>query len=154
MKRLIGLALLLSLLASCGLEHKPEKAFLELNKLQGHWSSNNNIIFFENWELKDDSTLSGSGYSLRDKDTVFSEVLMLTLRNGKITYLAKDPGQNRAQAIPFLMKKARRDKFVFENLEHDYPQRIIYKFKEDTLLNIRLETAKGTKGTEFLLIKK
>lgn len=153
MKKAIYLIMMLGMLVSCGNNSKPEKAFNKLKKLEGHWSSNNNIIFFENWKMIDDSTLSGSGYSLKDRDTVFSEVLTLTLRKGKITYLAKDPEQNRAAAIPFLLKKNRRNKFVFENLEHDYPQRIIYEFEKDTLLNIRLETAKGTKGTEFVLIK-
>ncbi len=153
MKKVLYLLVLVFILFSCDLERNPERAFEELKKLEGKWKSHNNIIFFENWQLIDDSTLSGNGFSLRDQDTVFAEILMLTLRKDKITYIAKDSEQNRAQTIPFLLKKARKNSFVFENLEHDYPQRIIYEFEKDTLLNIRLETAKGTKGTEFLLIK-
>ena len=153
MKKHIFLLLSLFLMISCGYEKDPRKNFENLKKLEGSWESNNNIIFFENWKLNDDSTLSGSGYSLRESDTVFSEVLMLNLRDGKITYLARDPEQNRGAAVPFSLVKAKRNKFIFENLEHDYPNRIIYEFEEDTLLNIRLETAKGTKGTEFYLKK-
>lgn len=139
------------IIASCGPETKSKRAFEKLKQLEGQWASNNNILFYESWELIDDSTLSGNGYSLQETDTVFSEVLTLTLRKNRITYLAKDPAQNRGQAIPFVLKKRRGNKFVFENLEHDYPNRIIYELENDSQLNIRLETAKGTKGTEFFL---
>lgn len=139
------------LFASCSQDKNAEKNFNKLKKLEGMWESKNNIIFFEKWKLIDDSTLSGKGYSLRDRDTVFSEVLRLNLRNGKITYLAKDPDQNRGAAVPFGLEKATRNKFIFENLEHDYPNRITYEFEKDSLLKIRLETAKGTKVTAFYL---
>jgi len=151
MKYRIFLFSLFLTLAACGPETKSRRAFEKLKQLEGKWISNNNIIFYESWKLIDDSTLSGSGYSLQDSDTVFSEVLILTLRDNKITYLARDPAQNRGQAIPFTLKTKHRNKFVFENLEHDYPNRIIYELEADSLLNIRLETAKGTKGTEFVL---
>ena len=64
--------------------------------------------------------------------------------DGKLAFTAQPSGQPQA-TFPLLRHDA--DSFVFENLAHDFPQRVIYRRAGATGLHARIE-GKG-KGIDF-----
>jgi hypothetical protein len=80
-----------------------------------------------------------------------SEFEFLQIRqkeNGEIFYVAIPSGQKETW---FKLVKYGGNQAVFENLEHDFPQRIIYRLEKDGSLAARIEgTVQGQlKGTNF-----
>jgi hypothetical protein len=62
-------------------------------------------------------------------------------KDGAIYYVAKPSGQAEAS---FKLVKLQNKEAVFENLQHDFPQRIIYRLQPDGSLFARVEaTDKG-----------
>ncbi|HMM12163.1 MAG TPA: DUF6265 family protein [Bacteroidales bacterium] len=116
--------------------------------LPGLWESTGNVRLFEEWWLPDDSTLLGRSFSVNGHDTLLIESMELSLRSGSWTYWASPVNQNEGRAIPFRMTDA-TDAMVFENPDHDYPNRIIYRLETDTLLFARTENMAGNKPKEF-----
>lgn len=151
MRGILAFVLLIIVVGSCKPPRTDDEIFNDLKKLEGNWSSYDNLIFNENWKVLNDSTLTGIGYSLNGEDTLLSESLKIQLRNQEIIYSATVMHQNQGDAIPFILQASSHKTFVFENPEHDYPNRIIYKLIRDSLLRVRIETMKGTKPTTFNL---
>lgn len=96
---------------------------------------------FEEWEKVSDSLCIGMSYLVNDGDTIVLETLQLKYENGKLCYAPTVQTQNEGREILFPLKEFAADekKFVFENLAHDFPQRIIYHFVDDKTLNARIE---------------
>ncbi len=69
------------------------------------------------------------------------EFLRIELREGKPVYLAMPGG---GPATPFPIKTQEPTRIVFENLEHDFPQRIIY-WRKGKQLCARVEGTMGGK---------
>jgi hypothetical protein len=56
--------------------------------------------------------------------------------DGKVAFLAQPSGQ-RPAAFPLL--RISETEALFENLQHDFPQRIVYSIEGGTTLNARIE---------------
>lgn len=69
-------------------------------------------------------------------------------KDGSIYYVAKPSGQAEAS---FKLVKLQNKEAVFENPQHDFPQRIIYRLQPDGSLFARVEaTEKGqTRGIDY-----
>ena len=118
----------------------------------------------EIWAKKDDATLHGSGLKLSGKDTILLERIELISRENQIFYIPTVPDQNNSLPVPFKLVQSENNSFVFENPEHDFPQRISYHFKPltytkpcvpmegDTLL-VRVESLNGN-GISFDFYRK
>lgn len=72
------------------------------------------------------------------------EFLQIRVQDGKLVYIAKPSGQAEAT---FPAKMAGPREVVFENLAHDFPQRIIYRLQSDGNIAARIEG--GEKGIDF-----
>lgn len=72
------------------------------------------------------------------------EFLRIEERAGQVVYLASPGG---AAPTPFTLVEAGGQRAVFENREHDFPQRIVY-WKAGDDLCARVETVKG-EGEEW-----
>ena len=66
----------------------------------------------------------GVGRTIRGGQTVDYEFVVLREQNGRLAYEAHPAGQ--APAV-FLSKEIGDRMVVFENLEHDFPQRVGYR---------------------------
>jgi hypothetical protein len=75
---------------------------------------------------KDDSTMQGHGVMVSGKDTLFEELLHLVVRNNEVWYMTAVRNENNGKAIGFKLLEGTGDTSVFENLKHDFPQRIAY----------------------------
>lgn len=97
--------------------------------LVGQWQGQvNEMAYYENWELSRQNTLEGSASMVdRTGKTTFNEILRIEKIGSHIVYIA-----SVAKQPPVLFTLAavtgenNRSRWVFENREHDFPQRIIY----------------------------
>jgi len=115
---------------------EPEVAMeIPFTKLQGKWAdTSTENEFYEVWETGDEEMI-GTGVVMSKGDTVFIEHLGIVLKDSVWHYSAKIDGQNNDQPIYFQNVVADNDHWLFENLNHDFPQQIRYRFRgADSLL--------------------
>lgn len=104
------------------------KTFKKLYSLEGTWKMNTKRgAVCEEWKKMDKNYLQNKGYMIKGKDTIISERVALTNTKAGIFYTSTVEDQNKKQPIAFKMTKAEGNIFVFENPQHDFPKRIVYK---------------------------
>lgn len=139
LKLLFGLFIAIALL-SCKTENESVDAEFEFNRLCGKWmDANKENAFNEEWRRADEHLLVGKGYVLSENDTVFIEKLSIEISEEKVVYAAEVSNQNNDMKVPFTAVEQTKDKVVFENVQHDFPQRIIYRLKSDKELRVAIE---------------
>ena len=80
----------------------------------------------ESWEKVNDSTFQAQSYFIKEKDTVHFESIILQQKGENLTYNATVKGQNNDKPVAFKLTTATDKQVSFENLKHDYPQKISY----------------------------
>ena len=99
----------------------------------GTWKMiSDKIEYYEEWRLINGSELIGIGFSIEEGDTVLSEELYVKKFADTWAYVALPVNQT---ITLFALSEYSENKFIFENEEHDYPQKIIYEFTADGKLN-------------------
>lgn len=147
---------LLPLLLAAPLAFAEEKTFTitDLAWLKGCWSlSRNGRETTEHWLKPAGGTMLGISRTVADGKTVEFEFIQIHQEtNGEIFFIAKPSGQ--AQAT-FKMIKGSANEVIFENPQHDFPQRVIYRLQSDGSLLGRIEgVSKGKeKSVDFPMIR-
>lgn len=118
------------------------KAWTDLQFMVGTWRIETGTEM-EKWEYVSDKELRGKGFALNGRDTILKEVIQLIFNETGIHYVVKVKGQNNNQSIQFTLKDTHKSTFVFENMEHDFPQRINYRKISDTLIMAWIEGEKN-----------
>ena len=127
----------------------PQNSIEDFNILKGKWKlDNDKFVLIEEWEKINDTTFTGLSYTLNGDKKNISEKLYLLKLNHHIVYIAQ-PGNNSPTLFTLVSSDSSR--FVFENKEHDFPQKIIYHFITDSILNASIEgdESGATKRKEF-----
>lgn len=132
---------------SCSM--KPEKRPASPQMLSGLWKSDENIVFYEQWEKLSDSEMTGIGFGLNHQDTIITERMRIALHDGRWCFFALVASQNSGKEIAFRMVDSTAGRLVFENPDHDYPNRITYDFHTDSSLTARIENMRGNKQKQF-----
>lgn len=111
---------------------------------------------FEIWTKTNDTVFSGRSFIVGPNDTVFTESISLEFTGNHLYYIPAVSGQNDAQPVRFKFVSAENAEVVFENREHDFPQRIIYKNPHPDTLYARVEgDIKGTfRKEEFFMARR
>lgn len=94
----------------------------EMPKPNGH-------VRLEIWQKENGRGLRGKGVSVAQGDTTGLETIALYKDQHHIWYVPVVSDQNEGQPVPFKLVSDSDIHFVFENPEHDFPQRIAYHFK-------------------------
>ena len=103
----------------------------------GKWQMDTDKLeFFEEWELVNETELIGKSYSTEDGVKVISENIYLKKFADTWAYVALPVNQT---ITLFALTEYSESKFIFENEEHDFPQRVIYEFTADGKLNAAIE---------------
>lgn len=107
----------------------------EYKKFIGYWDvqGNDNMEIWHNGEF---GGLAGMGVMLKDGNEEILEELELKYIDGTINYVAKVKNQNAGQAINFELTDSRNNVYVFQNPNHDFPKKIIYRFKNDNEIEV------------------
>lgn len=129
------LVLIVGLLVSCNNSGEPDKESIEIIScdlsdagfLLGNWKNEQEQGFIsEKWVQLDDSTYYGLTFFVNNNDTVSYEEILLAKRNNELLYIPKVSNQNSGETVIFKRINSKPDRLVFENKEHDFPQKIIY----------------------------
>lgn len=115
--------------------------------LTGNWLTVIDAGYYlESWTQLNDSTFSAVSYFVDDttqisaENTILSEIqffgivtekIQLRIRNSVIEYAPQVAGENEEKEVIFRMHDHTASTFVFENIHHDFPQKIVYS-KVDT----------------------
>ena len=117
MKKLTILILLLTIF-SCQTANKTNKPSF----LYGNWERINDKEGQKTYEIWNEN-LTGIGFTLKDKDTVFKEILSIVSMNDILTL--KVEGVNKTATL-FKITQQTDTSFVAQNPTHDFPTKIRY----------------------------
>jgi hypothetical protein len=117
---------------------KPTGPLAPLSFFLGRWSQTEgpDLVSYEQWARVSDSVWQGSSWTLYHTDTVFSEKLELKAE-GKDIYYIPTVKENEGP-VRFKMTKLEDRIVTFENPEHDFPQKITYEARGDTMLYAKI----------------
>lgn len=101
----------------------------------------------EQWRVQD-AALIGVGSSYRDGVLRFREQLRIVAEGDNVFYVADVPGN--PAPVKFRLVARDGESVVFENLQHDYPQRIAYRRDGSRLM----ATTSGTGREENFLFER
>lgn len=125
------------ILAAC----KTSFQLSDLNWFLGKWQINESKSY-EEWKKMDDNLFKGVGYKIRKNDTLVTETIEIVQRGKDLFYIPTVTGQNDGKPVEFKLVSYKKGKIIFENKNHDFPQRIIYIKTGDDLINARIEGVK------------
>ena len=128
------------------------KGLEQLAWMAGSWAMDHGGTYVEeHWTPARGNTMLAVARTTRGQRTVFYEFLRIEQAGGTITYYGAPKG--RYPATPFKMTEASGDKVVFENPQHDFPQRITYWREGPDGMGARVEGKDG-KGAESWTFKR
>ena len=121
----------------------------------GEWATSpSRVVIREYWHRVSDVTYEGESItkSLTNDEVVNYETLRLVSMSDSVFYIAKVTHNDLP--VPFRLTQCSEGIAVFENPDHDAPQRLIYRLLEDSApdapqLEVRLE-GDGMKGFTLL----
>ena len=114
-------------------------SFKELEKakwLIGEWQNNSHDgNLTEVWERKNDSTFFGKSSFVVGIDTASSETINIEQSDNQLFYIPTVKGQNAGKSVKFTLTSSTGSQLIFENKNHDFPQKISYTLiSNDSLL--------------------
>jgi len=125
MKKLLLLSAATLFLFSC---KGNKKDLSQFSWLQGKWEGTaDDEQIAEQWQPINGNTMSGSGWAIAGQDTVFKEQMTIEQRGEDIFYIAMVA--ENGGPVDFKYTGEKNDSIVFENPQHDFPQRVVY-FKQ------------------------
>lgn len=105
--------------------------------LAGAWSGGSGALHMEEvWTAPAGGTLLGLHRDVARGRAVSWEFMRIEEKDGAITYWASPRG---AVPTPFRLVESGANRAVFENKEHDFPQRILYWLDAESRLHARVE---------------
>jgi len=139
--------LALSLLPACGssqshpcmLAGDPASAgkLAPLQWMAGAWhGSTNDGEADEMWSAPSGGSMQGLGRIVKDGRTTFFEFMTIEDDGKEVIFTAWPKGKPPTQ---FRLVSIKGQEAVFENPEHDFPQRIVYTHEADGMLHARAE---------------
>lgn len=129
----------LGLLISCHSSNQNTSSNSPLDQkaswLLGKWEQQNvDGTAVEFWQKINDSTYHSFSYFIQQGDTLSSERIQLINRQDTLFFIPTVKGQNNNQAVEFKAITVNEHELIFENLVHDFPQRVRYvRPKNDSL---------------------
>lgn len=125
------------------------RPFSGLKNLQGTWVIRDykkpGQSLFEWWTLTNDSTLSGMGFLVPEKDTIVLEIMRISFHHGRLQFEAQDMIGQKEGFVPFTALSGEGERTTFENRQHDFPQRIIYEWPLNGAFRAAIEGEKNGK---------
>jgi hypothetical protein len=105
--------------------------------LTGSWTGTKDGVEMEElWLAPKGNTMLSVHRDVQNNRTVSFEFLRIEATADAITYWASPRGK---PAVPFKMIESENKRVVFENAQHDFPQRIIYWQSDDGSLHAKIE---------------
>jgi Domain of unknown function (DUF6265) len=125
----------------------------DLRWMTGCWSHNGaEPGSVEMWTAPAGGTLFGISRTVKNAKTVAHEFMQIRWEDDGLVFTARPSNQAEAsfRAIRFASNEV-----VFENLEHDFPQRVMYRLTAPGVIVARIEGTRGGKarGIDYPMTK-
>ena len=101
----------------------------------------------EHWTTAAGGTMMGMGRTVAGDKTVEFEYLRIEQRAEGIFYVAHPKA--RCPGTDFKLTRVSGTEAVFENPQHDFPKRVIYRKADGDSLTATIDGGEGTKATTF-----
>src|SRR5258705_3055752 len=101
----------------------------------------------EHWTQAAGATMMGMSRTVAGEKTVEFEYLRIEQRADGIYYVAHPKA--RCPGTDFKLTRASATEAVFENPQHDFPKRVIYRKGADDSLTASIDGGEGTKSMSF-----
>ncbi|MBO6522336.1 MAG: hypothetical protein JJ971_00795 [Balneolaceae bacterium] len=126
------------------------QSLADLSWMNGYWTQEKNGTSVEElWTTPDGGIMLGVNRSIYTNGRSSFEFFRIIETQGKVLYMASPGGQ---APTSFTLTEVSSKKVVFENMEHDFPQRVIYS-RNGNSLTARIEDATGEKGMQWTWTK-
>ena len=150
-KAIILIFLFILFIPSFGQDDSKKPAVADLGLISGCWKKpgkNESSFTMEHW-TKPAGMMLAVSRSIRNGKVGFFEYLRIAPRDGEIYYIAKPA--NAKTETPFKLTSLKNREAIFENPQHDFPQRIVYKLTAKDSIAVRVEAEKDgrTRGFGF-----
>lgn len=137
------------LLVLCGFSQEStftQSDFEKLRPIVGTWLNKRaRGDIYETWARRSEKEFAGMSYTLAGADTTPLEKVSLYITGTQIVYAPVAAGQNQEKEVLFKLKTIEGGRFVFENLNHDFPKRIVYDFRSNDSLYAHIEGQVGSR---------
>lgn len=108
----------------------------DFSLLLGKWETDfGKFKYYEEWKTGNEKFF-GEGYRIKNGERSGNEQFILINIHGYISYIAT---VGKQQPILFALVEVSNNKYVFENKEHDFPQRLIYNFINENSIKVFVE---------------
>jgi hypothetical protein len=107
------------------------------------------VQIVEQWMAPAGGTMIGMSRTMRDGKTTGWEYMRIESGDSGIFFVSK-PKENKEETY-FRLKTSAMNELVFENPDHDFPQRVMYRASGPDSLNARIEGTQNGKssGVDF-----
>jgi hypothetical protein len=121
----------------------------DLSWLTGDWQTapGGRAQIEEHWTRAAGGSMLGMGRTIAGNKTYEFEYLRIEQRADGIYYVAHPRGQ--CPGTDFKLTRSSATELVFENPQHDFPKRIIYRKTGDDILAASIDGGEGTKAMSF-----
>ena len=102
----------------------------------------------EHWTAPGGGSLMGLSRTVAGEKTVEFEYLRIEQRADGVFYVAHPKA--RCPGTDFKLSVASANEAVFENPQHDFPKRIIYRRTAEDTLTATIDGGEGTKAISFV----
>lgn len=120
--------------------------------LKGSWTMNTakgRIV--ESWGISKNSGMEGISFSISNSgDSTLLETIKIHESEGSIYYTPTGYGPGNDSTVSFRLISVKGKTFVFENKDHDFPQRISYQYQSEKKVLAWIE---GTVNGKFKKIE-
>ena len=113
-----------------------ENPLKQVSWIIGTWAYDNPPrTIYESWSWNGEQELLAKSYRLEGTDTVLLERVQLVATEEGIFFRPTVENQNEGETITFTLNTMTENGWMFENLQHDFPQLIAYRrVGEDSLV--------------------
>ena len=142
-----GLVIILTLFITSASTETPTLA--GISWISGDWQTapGGRAQIEEHWTQAAGATMMGMSRTVAGEKTVEFEYLRIEQRADGIYYVAHPKA--RCPGTDFKLTRASATEAVFENPQHDFPKRIIYRKGADDSLTASIDGGEGTKAMSF-----
>ena len=125
----------------------PAATLTSFEKLSGCWSNQDgDQIYEEQWMSPAGDMILGMSRTLQKGKVVTFEFIQIQTREDGTFYIASPSKQERTE---FKLTSFENNSAVFENPEHDFPQRVVYKFLTGDSLQAWIEGKQNGKSRKI-----
>lgn len=125
-----------------------------LDRMEGYWTMKTRLgIYAEKWKRVDDNTWKGRTMRIEGNDSTKLDDMFL-FRQGDAIYFTIAAVKDKTTGAPILFKLRvlKPVGFVAENLQSPYPQKIVYRWKDETHMDAHFE-GKEEKTTREIIMQ-